>query len=127
MEKRIAVVDADCTVNTLSQVALEYRAVPFYLVQEKGRILGIVTGEAALEELGEKGGEAALGEITNRNFILAAEDTTLFEVLVRMRKAKTAFALVARKTRDIAPGDVMGVITAGQILEAVEGSVEMLA
>jgi CIC family chloride channel protein len=127
MEKRINVVDSDDTIDKLSRVALEYRTVPFYLVQDKGRIQGIVTSEAALETLGEKGGEATLGEITNWNFILAVEDTTLFEVLVRMRKAKSSFALIVRKTHDIAPADVQGVITAGQILEAVEGSIELFA
>jgi CIC family chloride channel protein len=127
MEKQFSVVEASTPIATLPQIALEHRTVPFYLVREKGRLLGIATSEAVLETLGEKGGGGTLGEIANRNFILAAEDTTLFEVLARMRKNKTSFALVARRMRDIAPADVLGVITAGQIMEAIEGSIELFA
>jgi CIC family chloride channel protein len=127
MERRINIVEASCTIDTLSGIALEYRTVPFYLVRDKGAILGIVTSESALETLGEKGGGATLGEIADRNFIRVAEDTTFFEILVRMRREKTSLALVLRDVRRDSPEGVLGVITSSQILEAVEGSIDLFS
>jgi CIC family chloride channel protein len=127
MEKRLSTVNASAPIESLTQVSLQHRTVPFYLVQDKGRLLGIATSEAALETLGAEGDKATLGEIADRNFILVAEDTTLFEVLARMRKVNTSFALVVRRMRDITPEDVLGVITAGKIAEAIEGSIELFA
>jgi CIC family chloride channel protein len=127
METRLSVVSASAGVGALLQISLEHRAVPFYLIEEKNRLIGVATSEAALEALGERGASAVMGEITNRNYCIVAEDATLFDVLAQMRVQKTAFALVSRRMQDVAPGDILGVITDSQISEAVEGSIEYLA
>jgi CIC family chloride channel protein len=127
METRLSIVPASCTVDSLPQISLEHRTVPFYLIEESHRLLGIATGEAALEALGEKGPQAVMEEIADRKYCLVAENSSLCEVLARMRAKKTPFALVSRRTGEIAPGDVSGVITDNQIWKAVEAAIELFA
>jgi CIC family chloride channel protein len=127
MERRLSIVASGSTVGSLPRIALEHKTVPFYLVEEKGKLLGIVESEAALEALGERGGKAALGRITNRKFLTVAEDATLFEVLSKMRAGKSDYAVVSRRASGGAAADVLGVITASQIKDALEGAIELFA
>jgi CIC family chloride channel protein len=127
MERRVTVVDASLPVQSLSRIALQYPTVPFYLVREKGSIRGIVTGESALEAIGGEAAGATLGEIADRNFLRVPADTTFFEILVRMRREKASLALVVRDHRKDSPEGVLGVVTASQIMEAIEGSIDLFS
>ncbi|GBE02300.1 H(+)/Cl(-) exchange transporter ClcA [bacterium BMS3Bbin06] len=125
METRLTLVPASGTLDEFAQMLSEQMAVSNFLVKDAGKIVGLITKDVAIEALGRRGEISTLGEISDRGFITVSEDSTLFEVIARMRSGRASAALVIRDGETISDSTVVGVVTKEHIADAMIDAVEL--
>ena len=62
-----------------------------------------------------------------RNYILAADEDLVFDVIGRMWRHGAAMAIVTRATRNPQPQDVLGIISKEHIADSVAASIKPYA
>ena len=98
-----------------------------YLVEENGRLLGVLHREDALQALSGADADATAGALAVRNYAVAAEDATLFDALAALRGRPKGVVLLASGARAIAAADVTGVISRDSLADALIETADFFA
>jgi CIC family chloride channel protein len=97
-----------------------------FLVEEQGRIVGIVEKDAALEVLDDIGNQLRLKDVMHSSYTTVSKDATLYEVLERMRAGEAQLALVVSRFPPQSISEVLGLITREHIAASVEEALDLL-
>jgi CIC family chloride channel protein len=90
-----------------------------FVVESGGKVVGIAMPEAALCALSEGRTDATLDAIADRAFSIVGENTSLFEIVDRLRTDRVHFFLVAPDPVAAAATDVTGWISKERISESI--------
>lgn len=105
----------------------DHPATSCFLLEEDGQVAGILEREAAVE-LGDSSGFVdGVRQIASKAYIVAAEDTPLFDLLAAMRARNASVALIARREGAVAVSDIRGVITKRHVAQVLADVVELFA
>ncbi len=122
-DEHVVTVSAALALSELVHALPKEDPAPCYLVQDGATFIGILTADAALRALDKGRGSAPLREIASRAFAVVDENSTLFEIIVRMRHDRVEAFLVAPKDRPLSGDVVRGWISkdriAGSMVEAI--------
>jgi CIC family chloride channel protein len=127
METHFGVVPASSMLDEFAQMVSEQTTISWFLVEDLNGIAGVIAKDAALGALGPSAKTVRLGEIAHKDYITVAEDTTLFEVIARMRSSRASVALVRRDGGAISARDVEGLITKERIADAMVEAIELFS
>ena len=96
------------------------------VVTHNGRIFGVIRVNTGLRQ-GLEGAHTGvtLGEVANRNFVVAPKDEAVFDVIERIWRKDAVMALVVAARGVPRPEDVLGVITKEHVADSVAASVKM--
>ena len=95
-------------------------------VTDGKRILGVQRVNTRLRQGLESGHTGiTLGDVANRNFVIAREDDIVFEIIRRMRRKGAFMAIVVGKSGIPRVGDVRGVISKEHVADSVAASIEI--
>lgn len=89
------------------------------IVEERGRVRGVVAVTEPLLALEEVRGTGTLGELADRSFVLTRPEESMFDLFKRMNRRKAERALVTTATGVPRPEDIVGVISKRLIADAV--------
>jgi CIC family chloride channel protein len=119
MDAHFITVPASGAPREIIRMPSEKKAVSAFLVENpSGEILGVVLKDALIETLGESSEITTFEEITNRGYVTVSEETTLFDIVDRMRSHKVSIALVTDGSGIVLAEKVKGLITKQQIGDA---------
>jgi CIC family chloride channel protein len=99
----------------------------YFLVGDPDRVFGLIAPDAVRDALAGTVPARSVHDLTMRDYVTVADDTTVFEVLTRMRRAHVSVALVKTSCQDPTRGTVIGVITKEQLADTVQAGVELFA
>jgi CIC family chloride channel protein len=119
METHLAPVSASSPLNELSAAFSGPDQIEFLLVEDQGKVVGIVKKNPALDVFARNGAAEAIREVANANFEVVAENTTLFHIISRMRSTHVSLFLVASGPAPVSVGEVKGVISKERIADAM--------
>lgn len=118
-------VDADVTLEEFSRLVSEQPANPIFLVQDTGRILGVLRREMALRALDPRQASVKLSELADRNFITVLGNSDLMDVAARMHRGRASVALVVDGSAVTTLEAVDGVLLREQLADAIVESSEL--
>jgi CIC family chloride channel protein len=117
MDKRFRIVPANTGITEI--VANEKPAeVLWFLAEESRRIVGLAKREDIVRAMQSSKTPVTMGEIANRDFLLVEEESSLFDLITRLRSSRRSVALVLAGSVP-SPDKVRGVITSETIIESV--------
>jgi len=125
MDTHIVTVPASSTIDEFSRIVSQRPTAPYYLVEDQNALLGFVGKDAVLTARRQPGKAITMGEIANREYATLGEDSTLLDVLARLRFDHTSVFLVTNNgTGPVSADEVKGMITKQQIADAMSQTVE---
>lgn len=124
MESDVTVLPSSADFDALLRDPSQEIGLKHIVVTRNDRISGFVRVNTALR----RGLEAAytgvtLGDVAQRNFIIARENEIVFDVVARMTRRNAAMAVVTREVRRPHAGDIIGVISKEHIADSVAESI----
>lgn len=126
MDTKIGKVSSDTALKDYALMALDRKQVSWYVVEEKGQILGVVSSMQALDSIGPEGGDTEVGEAAEKNYIVVRPEEMVLDVDENMKSKNARLALVSDKGI-LAPEDVQGIITFDRIKWAIGEAVEIIS
>ncbi len=127
METRFERVSASTPLQEFIRNLSESTAVNRYLVADDGRLIGVVSREAAIRALGQNKTEISVGEIANRRFDFISDSATLFEIVARMRSGEITVLLVTRQGASRTINEVQGVVSKERVADSLIQAVELFS
>lgn len=127
MEIRFATVPASQRLEEFMPTLLQQTPLSQLLVEDGHRVVGFITKEAALESAKQPGKTSTLGEMASKNYVIVSEETTLFEVINRMRSTNAAIALVLPDGQVASAEHIEGVITKEDVADSMVAAVELFS
>jgi CIC family chloride channel protein len=127
MDTHIAVVPASFKVDELGLLEPDKAGASYFVVEKDDRVVGVAAREAASCACDAEGKGVTFGEMASTDYVVAAEEHTLFDLLNRMRTARASTVLVVPDAAPVTPGRVTGVITRKEIAQSVGKAVEIFA
>jgi CIC family chloride channel protein len=112
-------------------IRADARRMRHIVVTAGNRIAGVLRVDAGLRqglvETGPAAGSGAtLGDLANRNFVVARDDDIVFDVIRRMWRRNAVMAVVVGRERGTPrAGDVLGIITKDHVADSVAASVQL--
>jgi len=94
------------------------------VADESGVVEGAITAES-LVAVGSIKPNAVIGDVAERNYVVVSPDDSVWKVVVAMRSAGAAVALVALNGGDLRAGSVKGIITRKRILDILADDMEL--
>ncbi len=132
MDTRLVSVPADATMDHFVRSASGAASVTHFLVVEGGRVTGVLTHHAAMSALAEPDQGTTMGTVADANFIVVSEDSTLSEVMTRLRRSQASAALVVRRGEPADPEStaaegVTGIINKERIADTLVEAIELFS
>lgn len=100
---------------------------PCYLVQDDARVIGFARPETALRVAAQGGDDAPVGTIANRAFSIIHQNTTLFELVARLRVERVEIFLVVPHPDQTSPADITGWISKEHIADSMGEAIGLFA
>jgi CIC family chloride channel protein len=122
MEEHIGTITCAASGDDMAAALSAHPAISFYLVIEQDRVIGFVKSGTMFQAILQ--GKATASQLAVRQYATVQEDTTVEEVLAAMRAAGANVALVTDGSGTPAAGDVKGVITEQQLVQAMLNAAE---
>jgi chloride channel protein, CIC family len=119
METHLAPVPASTRLNELAGAFPGPEQIDYLLVEDQGKVVGVVKKDSALEVFIKNGVTATTLEIAIKDFEVVAENTILFDIISRMRSNQVTLFLVASGPSPVSVHDVKGVINKERIADAL--------
>jgi CIC family chloride channel protein len=120
MNSQVGIVPAATRLHELPKKTNE----SFVVVEEDGTVGGAVTSER-LADMGGANPTAAVGDIAQRNYIVALPVDSVWKVVAAMRSTSSEFALVASQDGDLSANSVQGIITRKNIMDVLADDMEL--
>lgn len=127
MAPNLTVLSASTRIPDFARVVSTDSSTSYFLVEERGKIAGIVTKEAALKVLEDSGSLLQLKDVMQRSYVTVTENAALLEVLERMQAREVQVALVVSKSPPRSASDVLGLITKDSIMASMEEALDLFA
>jgi predicted transcriptional regulator len=125
MDTHIVTVPASSTIDDFSRIVSQRPTALYYLVEDQSALVGFVGKDAVLTVQSQPGKAITMGEIANREYATLAEDSTLLDVLSRLRFNHVSVILVTNNgTGQVSTDEIKGMITEQQIADAMSQAVE---
>ncbi len=118
-------VDAEVTLEEFSRLVSEQPGNPIFVVQDSGRIVGVLRREMALRALDPRQASVKLSELADRNFITVLGNSDLMNVAARMHSGRANVALVVDGSAVTTLEAVDGVLLREQLADAIVESSEL--
>jgi chloride channel protein, CIC family len=128
MDPNFLSVPASLTVKDCAQMLRKQGASLWFLVNDPGGPIGVVTKEAlAVETLHSSADGLTMGQIANRVYVAVGEDTSLFDVIARMRTRGASLALVLSERGNDLPDRVKGLILKENIADSLAEAIDLFS
>jgi CIC family chloride channel protein len=127
MGTRFETVPASGRLEEFVPTLLQQTAISQVLVEDDRRVVGFMTKEAILESGRHPEKMSTFGEMASKNYVMVSEETTLFEVINRMRSTNAAIALVLPDGQVASAEHIEGVITKEDIADSMVTAVELFS
>ncbi len=127
MATNLGTVSASTSFARFLQSVREHGNGRYFLVGDPDRVFGLIPPDAVRDALAGTVAARSVHDLATRGYVTVSEDTTVFEVLTRMRRAHVSVALVKTNAPDPNRGVVIGVITKEQLADTVQAGVELFA
>jgi CIC family chloride channel protein len=123
MERDVMLLPADEDFATFLRQSRDARGMKHVVVTQDDRIVGVMRVNLTLRP-GVEGAYTGvrLGDLAQRNFVIAREDDVVFEIVTRMAKHKASMALITSGTRRPRGLNVVGVISREHLGDSVAAS-----
>jgi CIC family chloride channel protein len=118
MLSKPGIVHASSALPDLAALAAERPSSPVFLVEDRGRIVGFVRNDRAIQDPGDGDKPVTIGTIMETDYTTVGEETKLLGVLCTMAASHASVALVTDGSDPVAADAVKGVITERQIAAA---------
>jgi chloride channel protein, CIC family len=125
MERRLAPVPALSRLNELSAAFSGTGQIDYLLVEDQGKLIGVVKKDSMFDVFARNGTTAAIREIANENFEVVAENTTLFNIISKMHSKRVTLFVVASGPAPVAVHAVIGVISKERIADAMTETISL--
>ncbi|WP_339834413.1 chloride channel protein [uncultured Parvibaculum sp.] len=121
MDDDIAIMPADAAIDTVAAALAETRMPHFLILEDKGRILGVVPRDHLRRFPGGSGGAPqTMRDLAVTDTVIVRENNILEEVIRRIGRRNATLALVVRDKPGVPrPEDVMGIIGKSQIADTM--------
>ena len=119
MEKRFTVVSATSTLKQFAGILSQQPTVSYFLVAERGEIVGVIRRYAVIEEIERLGKTATLGKIAKKDYLIMTAEAMLSGAIRKMRSNQASIILVTSQEGTVASKDVQGMITAEEIANSI--------
>lgn len=126
MDTGFALVPADTRFDEFLRAPENQERMRYLLVTAGDRVVGVQRVNTALHRgLEETHTGLTLGEIANRNFVIAREDDIVFDTIRRMWRHGAFMAVVVSMGGVPRPGNVKGVISKEHVADSVAASIQI--
>ncbi|MGI8435545.1 MAG: CBS domain-containing protein [Chthoniobacterales bacterium] len=98
-----------------------------FVVDDGKRIAGVITMEAALKAIGQPGGATILSEVASADYAIVTTETSVFEIITKMRLDETHIFLVTPASSSGPPGKFEGWISKTTIADSLIDAIELFA
>lgn len=127
MDTKIGTVSSDTALKDYALMALDRKQTSWYVVEEEGKIVGVVSRMQALDAIGPQGGDAYVGEAAEKNFIVVSPEEMVLDINEDMKSKNARLALVSNKKGELAAEDVQGIVTVDRMKWAIGEAVEIIS
>jgi CIC family chloride channel protein len=125
MDPRVRTAPSDMKLKDFALFVMEQKDAFWFIVEQEGKVIGILSRLQALQAIGPEGGESEIGQIANKNFAVIRPGQMVLDVDKIMSLKNVEVALVSEKEDGFKPEDVEGVVTIERVKWAI-GEFEML-
>src|SRR5262249_36557836 len=106
MNTSVMTLPSASTLEDLARLAAAHRTMPYFVVVEGNRVVGVIGREAAWRAREPCTTQSTVGAEMSQDYILIAEQTTLFDLIAAMRANNAAVAVVVPSTEAVTAADV---------------------
>ncbi len=124
---RIIRLPADMTLPELAIILPSYPADACFLAMEKNRINGVITINAALHAVRHPRQDTTIAEIASQGYAVISSDTSVFEILTKLRLDGTEVFLMAPGRREDAAAGIQHWISKESIADSLIDAIELFA
>ncbi len=125
MAANLRVLSASTRLPDFARLVSADTSVSHFLLEEQGKIAGIVTKDAALKVLEDAGSQLELKDVMQRSYVTVTENAPLSEVSELMLAGEAQVALVVSKSPPRSASDVLGLITKERITASMEEALSL--
>ncbi len=125
MAPNLRILSASTRIPDFARIVSTDPSISYFLVEEQGKIAGIVAKDAALKALDDSGSQLQLKDVMQRSYVTVTVDTTLSEVMRLMKAGEAQVALVVSKFFPRSASDVLGLITKEHIMASAEEALDL--
>jgi CIC family chloride channel protein len=118
---------ADMTLPELAIILPSYPADACFVAMEEKKIAGIITINAALQAVRRPRQEITIAEIASQDYAVISADTSVFEILTKMRLDGTEAFLLAPGQRENAADGLQRWISKESIAESLIDAIELFS
>jgi CIC family chloride channel protein len=115
VDRRTQVVSADQPVGDFKRRVSEQPDIEWYIVEEGGRVLGVVSRVAVEDDLDSDTERGTVAELANRDVAFVRPRTNLIELAAVVQEDRAEFVLVVENPEKAPPDRVLGIITRHEI------------
>jgi predicted transcriptional regulator len=119
METHLAPVSGSTQLSQLAGAFSGPDQIEYFLVEDQGKVIGVVKKDSALDVFVRIGAAAAIREVAKVNFEVVAEHTTLFDIISKMHSNHVSLFLVASGPAPVSVREVKGVISKERIADTM--------
>ena len=125
MDPRVKAAPSDMKLKDFALLVMEQKDAFWFIVEQEGKVIGVLSRLQALQGIGPEGGETEIGQIANKDFAVIRPGQMVLDVDKTMGLKNVEVALVSEKEEGFKPEDVEGVVTIERVKWAI-GEFEML-
>ena len=127
MDKELTIVPATTPLAEFARLLANRNHSRFALVEDRGKVLGIVALDRPAELLVLHGNGVRVSEIAIKDYEVVTERATVFELLSKLRSRPVGLFLVAAQDGAISAADIKGVISKERIADTMTESLGLLS
>ena len=125
MDTSFAVVPASDLLRDAGAKLLAQQGISVFLVVQDGGMIGFVTRATLIEATCNQPRDASLGDIAAGGYVTVSDQTSLLDVLAKMRITGASIALVVPDEADAVADNVEGVVTKQGIADSLADVTEL--
>lgn len=125
MDPRVKAAPSDMKLKDFALLVMEQKDAFWFIVEQEGKVIGVLSRLQALQGIGPEGGETEIGQIADKDFAVIRPGQMVLDVDRTMVLKNVEVALVSEKEEGFKPEDVEGVVTIERVKWAI-GEFEML-
>ncbi|MGH7969639.1 MAG: CBS domain-containing protein, partial [Limisphaerales bacterium] len=127
MQNELVTVPASASVGSLATTISNMDHNHYLVVEKGGRLFGLVERNPAVQFLAQHPNGTTIGDIAQTQYEVVSEQTTVFELLTKLRSSPITFFLVAAPAAEVLARDIKGVISKERITDLMTESLGLFA